>query len=160
MAHFHHETTRHPPDELTLGERDRDKLNTRRIRAFAEKIDPTSLFESDIFNTKKPLPGERRSVFPEGTPGVPQGVPEELIKGHQAQQAQEPQSQAPAQSAEAKPKPKPKPKVVAKPKDESTPTAVTFTYTANSSGLAASSGGTANAGILILQPPNSCCWKN
>jgi len=35
-----------------------------------------------------------------------------------------------------------------------TPTATTFTYTASTSGLAASSGGTANAGIIILQPPS------
>ena len=35
----------------------------------------------------------------------------------------------------------------------SAPTVNTFTYTANSSGLAASSGGTANAGILVVAPP-------
>jgi uncharacterized repeat protein (TIGR01451 family) len=35
----------------------------------------------------------------------------------------------------------------------STPTTTTFTYTAGTSGLAASSGGTANAGIILLQPP-------
>src|ERR1700693_3800475 len=37
-----------------------------------------------IPNTKKPLPGERKAVFPEGVPGVPQGVPPELVKGYQA----------------------------------------------------------------------------
>jgi mucin-19 len=36
----------------------------------------------------------------------------------------------------------------------STPTTTTFTYTANAAGLGASSGGTANAGIIILQPPS------
>jgi hypothetical protein len=36
----------------------------------------------------------------------------------------------------------------------STPTATTFTYTANSAGLGASSGGTANASIVILEPPS------
>jgi hypothetical protein len=46
MAHFHHEATRHPPDELTLRQRDRDKLDAGRIRAFAEKIDPASLFDT------------------------------------------------------------------------------------------------------------------
>jgi outer membrane biosynthesis protein TonB len=100
------------------------------LLAGCEGFDPTSIFDSEIFNTKKPLPGDRRPVFPEGTPGVPQGVPEELIKGHQPQQTQEPQSQPPVQQArpaEPKPKPKlkPKPKVVVKPKDESTPTTVT-----------------------------------
>ncbi|MDP8979995.1 MAG: hypothetical protein M3O35_05320 [Acidobacteriota bacterium] len=36
----------------------------------------------------------------------------------------------------------------------STPTATSFTYTSGNSGLASSSGGTANAGIVILQPPS------
>ena len=43
-----------------------------------EGFDPTAIMDSDFFNTKKRLPGERSSVFPEGTPGVPQGVPKEL----------------------------------------------------------------------------------
>lgn len=38
---------------------------------------------SDWFNSKKPLPGERHLVFPEGVPGVPQGVPKELVKGNE-----------------------------------------------------------------------------
>jgi hypothetical protein len=49
-----------------------------------ENFDPTALLDSEIFNTKKKLPGERIPVFPEGTPGVPQGVPAELVKGYQA----------------------------------------------------------------------------
>jgi hypothetical protein len=32
---------------------------------------------------KKPLPGERRAVFPEGVPGVQQGVPPELLRQNQ-----------------------------------------------------------------------------
>jgi|SRR5262245_4220945 len=95
-----------------------------------EGFDPTSVLDHDFFNTKKRLPGERKPVFPEGTPGVPQGVPNDLIKGYQppeqGEQAQPKAEAAPAEpKAEAKPKPKPKPKVVAKPKDESTSTAVT-----------------------------------
>jgi fimbrial isopeptide formation D2 family protein len=35
----------------------------------------------------------------------------------------------------------------------STPTATTFTYTAGTAGLGASTGGTANVGIIILEPP-------
>ncbi len=35
-----------------------------------------------------------------------------------------------------------------------TPTPTTFTYTANAAGLGSSSGGTANAGIVILEPPS------
>src|ERR1051326_118842 len=60
-----------------------------------------------IPDTKKPLPGERRAVFPEGVPGVPQGVPPELVKGYQ-------QESAPAAPPEPAPEPAKKP--VAKPK--------------------------------------------
>src|SRR5205807_2217353 len=45
VADSDHEAIRHPPNELALVERDRDKLNARRIQAFAEKIQP-SLFDS------------------------------------------------------------------------------------------------------------------
>src|SRR3954464_2215066 len=40
-------------------------------------FDPT-----EWFNTKKPLPGDRREMFPGGVPGVPQGVPAELVEGY------------------------------------------------------------------------------
>ena len=101
--------------------------------AGCEGFDPTSIMDMDFFNTKKRLPGERKPVFPEGTPGVPQGVPNELVKGHQpaeqaeqTEQAQPTAQAAPAEpKAESKPKPKPKPKVVDKPKEESPPTAIT-----------------------------------
>jgi len=89
--------------------------------AGCESFDPTSVFDSDFFSTKKKLQGERHPVFPEGTPGVQQGVPPELVKGYQPAEQAEPSAQQ-AQSAEpkpeAKPKPKPKPKVAAKPKPE------------------------------------------
>ncbi len=87
-------------------------------------FDPTAIFDAELFNTKKKLPGERRPVFPEGTPGVSQGVPPELVRGYEAPAEPEPAAQQ-AQPAEAKPKPKPRPKIVARPKDESTPTPVT-----------------------------------
>jgi len=82
--------------------------------------DPT-----DWFSTKKPLPGERKEVFPGGVPGVPQGVPADLVKGYQPQA--EPAAPPPPQVAEEKPKPKPKPKPVAraKPKPAAAPTQVT-----------------------------------
>ena len=76
--------------------------------------DPSDL--QDMFvPAKKPLPGERKALFPSGTPGVSQGLPPELIKGYQ-----EPPPTAAAQSNQAapdqpKPKPKPKPKVAATP---------------------------------------------
>ena len=55
----------------------------------------------NIFNQKKPLPGDRRAVFPEGVPGVQQGVPAELVRGHQ------PVAEAPPAPEPEKPKPKP-----------------------------------------------------
>jgi hypothetical protein len=89
------------------------------LLAGCEDFDPTAIFDSEMFNTKKKLPGERRAVFPEGTPGVSQGVPPELMKGYQA--AAQPQaSEAPKQeaAAAAEPKPKPKPKKIAKPAEQ------------------------------------------
>jgi outer membrane biosynthesis protein TonB len=98
-----------------------------------DTFDPTDLFSSEIFSTKKKLPGERKAVFPEGTPGVPQGVPAELVKGHQpaaepeTTQAIPEQKEAAAEpeKPKAKPKPKPKPKVAAKPPEAEKPAAVT-----------------------------------
>src|SRR6266480_3845316 len=86
------------------------------LLAGCEGFDPTSFMDSDFFNTKKRLPGERKAVFPEGTPGVTQGVPKEMVKGYQpGEQVQEPQPQSTVQAqpdeakpeakAEAKPKP-------------------------------------------------------
>ena len=88
-------------------------------------FDPESL---DIFGLteKKKLPGERKPVFPEGVPGVVQGVPPQYMKGNQppadADTALNPAPAAPVEQAkpEAAPepaaKPKPKRKVAAKPK--------------------------------------------
>jgi hypothetical protein len=73
-------------------------------------------------NQKKKLPGDRHAVFPEGVPGVAQGIPPELMKGQvQAQPgaavpldniAQQP-AETEQKAAEEKPKAKPKPKKVA-----------------------------------------------
>ncbi|MEW6452184.1 MAG: hypothetical protein AB1490_16120 [Pseudomonadota bacterium] len=73
--------------------------------AGCESFDPDSMF-----NQKKPLPGDRRAVFPEGVPGVPQGVPQELVQGYQP-----PAEQPPPEPAPVVEKPKPKPKRVAQP---------------------------------------------
>jgi hypothetical protein len=70
-----------------------------------------------IWSTKKPLPGERRTVFPDGVPGVQQGVPPELVQGYQPQPELEP---APVVVPE---KPKPKPRRVAAPKPAAAPPA-------------------------------------
>jgi hypothetical protein len=50
-----------------------------------DAIDPTEWFSGELFNTKKKLPGDRKAVFPEGVPGVSQGIPSELVKGNQQQ---------------------------------------------------------------------------
>jgi pyruvate/2-oxoglutarate dehydrogenase complex dihydrolipoamide acyltransferase (E2) component len=48
-----------------------------------DALDPTDWFSGDFFNGKKKLPGDRKAVFPEGVPGVSQGIPSELVKGNQ-----------------------------------------------------------------------------
>jgi len=68
-------------------------------------------------NEKKKLPGERKPLFPEGIPGVSQGIPQELTKGYKA-------SPEPEQAKVAEPEPaKPKPKVARRPAPK--PTRVT-----------------------------------
>jgi hypothetical protein len=42
-------------------------------------FDPTDLL--DFLDTKKKLPGDRKAVFPEGVPGLEQGVPKDLYRG-------------------------------------------------------------------------------
>src|SRR5262245_11780715 len=70
---------------------------------------------SPFGTAKKPLPGERRAVFPEGVPGVQQGVPQELMRGQQANQLGVDAPPQPPQPAPA-PEPKAKSKKVAKSK--------------------------------------------
>ena len=70
------------------------RVRTRRWRG-CESFDP-----SEWFNTKKPLPGDRKAVFPEGVPGVPQGVPPDLVQGYQPPPEPVPEPQV----VEAKPK--------------------------------------------------------
>ena len=62
-------------------------------------FDPSDLL--DFLDTKKKLPGERKPVFPEGVPGLEQGVPKDLYKSEVEKQQQE-QAQA-AQAANAPP---------------------------------------------------------
>lgn len=109
--------------------------------ASADQFDPTDWVPTNWFGGgKKPLPGERHEVFPGGVPGVPQGVPPDLVMGHQqtpdangaitsdalaeqhpnAQgnvQGRAPQQQAAAEAPKEKPKhvaSRPKPKRTAK----------------------------------------------
>ncbi|MGE3148234.1 MAG: hypothetical protein AB7K04_04130 [Pseudorhodoplanes sp.] len=74
----------------------------------------------DFFGSKKPLPGERKLVFPEGVPGVTQGIPPEYRKGAH-QQMMDAQAAAAAPEAEAKPEPPPKPKPKPKPRRAAAP---------------------------------------
>jgi hypothetical protein len=62
-------------------------------------FDPSDLL--DWLDTKKKLPGDRKPVFPEGVPGLEQGVPKDLYKG--AQQDQPPPQQQNAEVAPANP---------------------------------------------------------
>ena len=93
----------------------------------------------DVFglNKKKKLPGERKELFPEGVPGVTQGIPPEYLKENQPPPDT---AQAPANSAAApdkgaapasktasvapaeEPKPKQKPKRKPKPRTAARPT--------------------------------------
>ena len=83
----------------------------------------------DVFhlNDKKKLPGERQPLFPDGVPGVTQGIPAEYMKGREQEQ---PGAAVPmptvdsaampaatgAETAKAEPKPQPKPAAKPKPK--------------------------------------------
>src|SRR5215470_11893955 len=99
-------------------------------------FDPADWLAGDWFNNKKPLPGERKDLFPGGVPGVSKGVPADLIKGNQAAALQDQQAEPAAEAPQvreqpkakpqAKPKPKPKPKVAQEQDEpESRPTPVT-----------------------------------
>ncbi|CUU19163.1 VgrG protein CDS [Bradyrhizobium sp.] len=68
-------------------------------------FDPSDML--DFLDTKKKLPGDRKPVFPEGVPGLEQGVPREMYKGAAQQQ---PDPNAPAVAAlPAEPPPEAKP---------------------------------------------------
>ena len=79
-------------------------------------FDPVDWMAGDWFNNKKPLPGERKLLFPEGVPGVSKGVPADLVKGNQATALQDQQAEVPAAILPEEPKPKPKPRAKPKPK--------------------------------------------
>ena len=89
----------------------------------------------DVFgiNQKKKLPGDRKELFPQGVPGVTQGIPPEYLTENQPppETAQTPAAAsadpaapapasktaaiAPAEEPKPKPKRKPKPKTVTRP---------------------------------------------
>jgi len=73
-------------------------------------FDPTDML--DWMDSKKKLPGDRKPVFPDGVPGLEQGVPKELYKGSAQEQLDQQNAQAAA--AAAPPPEEPKPKQTAK----------------------------------------------
>jgi hypothetical protein len=85
------------------------------------QFDPTEIFSSDAFDSKKKLKGERTAVFPQGVPGATSGVPADLVKGYEPPPEQPdadaavpgPTPPAAAEATKPKPKPKPKPKLAA-----------------------------------------------
>lgn len=84
--------------------------------AGCDSFDPLDKFQDlDIMSTSKPpIRGERREVFPQGVPGVPQGVPPDMVKGYQPP-AEEP---PPVITAKPEKKAQPKPKKAAAPRKE------------------------------------------
>jgi hypothetical protein len=79
-------------------------------------FDPSDLL--DFLDTKKKLPGERKPVFPDGVPGLEQGVPKELYKGSAQERLDQQNAQA-AAAAAAAPAEEPKPKQAAKSRSKS-----------------------------------------
>ena len=82
-------------------------------------FDPSDLL--DFLDTKKKLPGDRKPVFPEGVPGLEQGVPKDLYRG--ARQQDDPNAQAAAAAAPAE-EPKSKRGAKSKGKQAAAPAAV------------------------------------
>jgi hypothetical protein len=64
-------------------------------------FDPSDML--DFLDTKKKLPGERKPVFPEGVPGLEQGVPKNLYKGSAQEQIDQQNAQAAAAAAASPP---------------------------------------------------------
>jgi hypothetical protein len=85
-------------------------------------FDPTDLL--DFLDTKKKLAGDRKPVFPEGVPGLEQGVPKDLYKGSAQERIDRQNAQA-ASAAAAPPPEEPKSKRSAKSKGKPPATADT-----------------------------------
>ena len=88
------------------------------VLAGCDSFDPLDKFQDwDLLGASKtPLKGERRPVFPSGVPGVPQGVPPEMVKGYQPP-AEEPPPVIEAKQPKAKQK-QPQKKAAAAPRKQ------------------------------------------
>jgi len=82
-------------------------------------FDPSDLL--DFLDTKKKLPGDRKPVFPEGVPGLEQGVPKDLYRG--ARQQDDPNAQAAAAAPAPAEEPKSKRGAKSKGKQAAAPAA-------------------------------------
>ena len=82
-------------------------------------FDPSDLL--DFLDTKKKLPGDRKAVFPEGVPGLEQGVPKDLYRG--ARQQDDPNAQAAAAAPAPAEEPKSKRGAKSKGKQAAAPAA-------------------------------------
>jgi hypothetical protein len=97
--------------------------------------DPTDLL--DFLDTKKKLPGERKPVFPDGVPGLEQGVPKELYKGSAQERLDQQNAQATAATAPPPEAEEPKSKQAAKSRAKSKQPATASTAPAQDPAAAA-----------------------
>jgi hypothetical protein len=113
-------------------------------------FDPSDLL--DFLDTKKKLPGERKPVFPDGVPGLEQGVPKELYKGSREQQIQDPNAQAAAVAPTAPPPQEPKSKG-SKSRGKQAPAAASAAPAAEPTAAAEPDAATAEEGGTAAAPP-------
>jgi len=118
------------------------------------QFDPTEIMNSDMLDTKKKLQGQREPVFPEGVPGVVNGVPPELVKGYQPPVEPPPPSQAEAA------KPAPKPKVARLPPKTATPAGPRTRISVGATGQPGTSGQQQTPAATAQQqpPPAQANW--
>src|SRR5256885_14501249 len=108
----------------------------------------------DSLGTKKKWPGERKPVFPEGVPGLEQGVPKGLYKGSAQEQIDQQNAQAAAAAAAAAPPEEPKSKQLAKSKGKSKQAATATTAPAEEPAAAPDPNAAAEAeGSTAAAPP-------
>ena len=102
-------------------------LSLALLLADCSSFDPTDIMDNLFAAQKKPLTGERKELFPGGTPGVSQGLPPELVKGYQPPPPDT--STQTADQSQSKSKTKPKPKVANAPSGTSPDTSASGTAT-------------------------------